>query len=184
MIAIIGLGNPGIKYNKTRHNIGFLVIKKFSQDKLKLQKKFEAKTSSFIMNGQKIVLALPQTFMNNSGRAVSKITKYYKIKPADIWVVHDDIDLPLGTIRISQGSSSAGHKGVESIITQLGTKGFVRFRIGISGQEKNTISTQGFVLQKFTAQEKDKVKEIIEKTITALDQALQDDIEKTKNNFN
>ena len=119
MKLIIGLGNPGKQFNKTRHNIGFEVLDQartdFDLPKFKLDKKLKAE----ITKNKNIILAKPQTYMNLSGEAVMAIKKYYKIKIEDIIVIHDDIDLPVGKIRISQGSSSGGNKGVQSIIKNL-----------------------------------------------------------------
>jgi len=149
MKLIVGLGNPGSKYEKTRHNIGFMVI-----DFLIQSKQFDSK---------KIKLIKPQTMMNNSGQEVKSIADYYKIPAQDILVIHDDIDLPLGQIKIQQNRSSAGHKGVQSIIDSLGTKDFIRMRIGIRPEEL-TIDTEKFVIQKFTPQEQ----KIIDKEIKGI----------------
>ena len=140
MLLIIGLGNPGKEYEKTRHNIGFVVLNKLMAD-LELDdwadnKKFRAEIAEGKIDKEKILLFKPQTFMNNSGQSVSAAAKFYKIKPADIWVIHDDLDLPLGKIKIQRDRSSAGHNGVQSIIDALSTQNFVRFRIG-----KKTLST-------------------------------------------
>ena len=151
MKLIIGLGNPGTKYEKTRHNIGFMVL-----DVLIKNEQFDSK---------KVKLIKPQTFMNNSGQEVKKITDYYKIKPEDIIVIHDDIDLPLGEIKIQQNRSSAGHKGVQSIIDSLGTKDFTRMRIGIRPEELIQ-ETEKFVIQKFTQEEQDIINETIKKAAT------------------
>jgi len=137
---IIGLGNPGKKYEMSRHNLGFWVIDKIAENfkfpVMNHQSKFKAEISEGIVSGKKILLVKPQTFMNESGRAVSAISRFYKIKPRDIWVVYDDFDLLLGKLRISFNRSSGGHKGVESIIDQLGRKDFFRFRIGINQKSK------------------------------------------------
>ncbi len=147
MILIAGLGNPGKKYKKTRHNIGFGVIDELNK------KSFQ----------KDVILFKPQTFMNNSGQAVSK--KMSKLNPEKLIVVHDDIDLPLGTIRISKNKSSAGHKGVQSIIDQLGTQQFTRIRIGIQPSDKKPQNTDKFVLEKFSKQEKKIIKLTIEQAV-------------------
>ena len=116
---IIGLGNPGKKYEKTRHNIGSKAI-----DELRF------------LNLKNVVLTKPQTFMNESGKTVKNLLKNYKTKPDNLIVMHDDIDLPIGKIRIVKNRGAAGHKGVESIIKALGTKNFIRFRIGIQPKRK------------------------------------------------
>ena len=160
MKLIIGLGNPGIKYEKTRHNLGSRAINQLAQeigiDNWKEEKKFKALTAQVSFNDQKIILAKPETFMNNSGSSVQAIASYYKIPFKDIIIIHDEIDLPLGEIRIQKSRGSAGHKGVQSIIDYLGTNDFIRIRIGIKAKNKeieNNIETEKFVLQKFTDQE-------------------------------
>lgn len=165
MKLIIGLGNPGNKYKKTRHNIGFMVIDEittnFQFPIFNFKSIFNAEISKKILKNQKIILVKPQTFMNNSGRAVKAIIDYYKITTEDIIVIHDDIDLDLGEIKMQQDRSSAGHNGVQSIIDSIGTKDFTRIRIGIKPINKEiSIDTEKFVLQKFTKEE-----EIVQKTI-------------------
>jgi len=145
MILIAGLGNPGKKYEKTRHNIGFRVI-----DELAKQQSGD------------FVLLKPQTFMNNSGDEVSAKVNFYKIKPADLWVVHDDIDLKIGEFKISRNRGSAGHKGVESIIKKLGTKDFNRIRIGTCPVRGKPKAVEKFVLQNFTKAEAVVLKKVIE----------------------
>lgn len=145
MKLIVGLGNPGRKYQKTRHNIGFRVI-----DELKRE-----------ISDKDVILLKPQAFMNQSGKAVKSLTTKYKIPLINILVVHDDVDLPFGTIRISKNSSSAGHKGVQSIIDELGTRDFTRIRIGINPGHK--VDTEKFVLKKITRQEEKQLKEVIKK---------------------
>ncbi len=141
MILIVGLGNPGKKYQLTRHNIGFQVVDEFVKKNnfpdFKISKKFNALISEGIVDGAKVILAKPQTFMNNSGKAVKSLIRNWKLEIRNLVVVHDDIDLPLGKIKISIGRGSAGHKGVQSIIDELATKNFVRFRIGINRFAQN-----------------------------------------------
>jgi len=142
MKLIIGLGNPGEEYKKTRHNAGFLALDELvSSNKyqvLSTQLKFNAEISNGTIDSEKIILAKPQTFMNNSGEAVKAIIDYYKIKPEDIIVIHDDLDILLGEYKISKNKNSGGHKGVQSIIDYLGTKDFMRIRIGIMTENKKT----------------------------------------------
>ena len=194
MKLIIGLGNPGEKYIKTRHNIGFRVAdeltKELGSENWQLKSKLKALISESIFNNEKILLAKPQTFMNLSGQAVKALSTYYKINPQNIWIVHDDIDLPLGTFKISQNITSAGHKGVQSIIDSLGTKDFVRFRIGIRPDNSKQVAvskkidTERFVLEKFSKDEERIIKQIIKKTTDALLVALEDGVEKTMNEYN
>jgi len=131
-------------------------------------------------------LAKPQTFMNNSGKAVKLLTKPYTLDPKNLIVVHDDVDLPLGKIRISVSRSSAGHKGVESIIHELKTRNFVRFRIGIKPQktENREQKTEEFVLENFKKDEEKILKQVIKKTIEAIEIAIRGGTEKAMAKFN
>ncbi len=147
MILIVGLGNPGKKYKKTRHNIGFMVI-----DELKNK-----------VSNKNTILCKPQTYMNQSGKEVKSLATKYKIPTTNIFVIHDDIDLPLGTMRVSQNISSAGHKGVQSIINELESKNFTRFRIGIQPKIGKPQNVEKFVLEKFTKEEEKIIKQIIKK---------------------
>lgn len=151
MIVIVGLGNPGKKYEKTRHNIGSRVI-----DELKS------------LGLENVVLAKPTTFMNESGKAVKKLITNYKLQTINLWIIHDDIDLPLGEFKISFGRGSAGHKGVQSIINELGTKDFNRIRIGICPKSGKPENVEKFVLQKFSKEEEKILKETILKVIDLL----------------
>ncbi len=186
MLLIAGLGNPGKKYAKTRHNIGFMAVDALAKDfgvNFKDDKKKNAQIAEYIMtfpNQKKkvrIVLAKPQTFMNNSGEAITKISKYYGIKPSSIWIIHDDIDIDLGIIRIRYGGSSAGQKGVQSIIDHLKTTNFYRFRFGIKPQNKKIGPTEKFVLKNFSNSEqsitKIKIKELIEVIKESCDRGIE-----------
>ena len=165
MKLIIGLGNPGEEYKKTRHNAGFLAVDKLVLNSkyqvLSTQSKFNTEISNGIIDNEKIILAKPQTFMNNSGEAVKTIVDYYKIKLEDIIVTHDDLDIPLGEYKISKNKNSGGHKGVQSIIDHLGTKDFTRIRIGIMIENKKT-PTEKFVLERFSEKEMGIIGEVIE----------------------
>lgn len=135
IFLIVGLGNPGGKYEGTPHNAGFLVMNKLLEAynlQTKEDKKLHSEVTETKAGNTKIILAKPQTFMNKSGEAVKPLIASYKLKVvSSLWVIHDDIDLPLGQIKIVKNRGSAGHKGVEDIIAKLRTKDFVRFRIGI-----------------------------------------------------
>ena len=143
---IIGLGNPGPDYKNTRHNMGFLFIDKLAESLEATDFEYKKKLDSEIAEinyklkaiSHKLILVKPQTFMNKSGEAVSAVVKFYKVKPENILVVHDDVDIEWGNFKISFGRSSAGHKGVESIIKALKTKNFWRLRIGINRNQHST----------------------------------------------
>jgi PTH1 family peptidyl-tRNA hydrolase len=179
MKFIAGLGNPGENYEKTRHNFGFRAVENFLEKnclpKLKFNKKFNVLISEGGFKNEKIILAEPQAFMNNSGNLIQAISSYYKISAQDIWIVHDDLDIDLGKLRISQDRSSGGHKGVQSIINCLGTNDFLRFRLGIKplNTEARRINVEKFVLQNFSKEEEKIVQEIIKKTVLALEAALE-----------
>jgi PTH1 family peptidyl-tRNA hydrolase len=154
--------------------------------------KFQSLLSEGEIENEKIILAKPQTMMNLSGQAVKALADFYKIDSPNIWVLHDDIDLPLGTLRLSQNSGAAGHKGVQSIIDALGVKDFVRFRLGIKSDQQGFIATffsrfmpaEKFVLQKFNEAEKEKVQAIIEKVKKSILFALKEGVAKAQNQIN
>ncbi len=163
MFLIVGLGNPGLKYSDTRHNAGFMVL-----DLLSGNSGWEPKYESQFLKLDDVILAKPQTFMNKSGEAVKGILKYYP--DAQLIVVHDELDLPLGTIHIQKNISSAGHNGVQSIINELGTKDFIRVRIGIDNPHlRGHTAGEDFVLHKFHEEEKDIFAEILEKAKAAVE---------------
>ncbi|MBI5700809.1 aminoacyl-tRNA hydrolase [Candidatus Saganbacteria bacterium] len=151
MYLIAGLGNPGPKYINTRHNIGFIALEALSKDLGYKELKFKHKCDSFILeanySGKKLILAEPQTFMNNSGIAVSKLLNFYKIEKAHLIVIYDDLDLEVGTLRIKESGSSGGHKGVDSIIQNIGTSEFSRIRIGI-GRDSHFADMADYVLSR------------------------------------
>lgn len=185
-MIIIGLGNPGEKYARTRHNIGFRIIDQFAMEnnfpEFKLSKKF----NSLISESNKTILAKPQTFMNNSGKAIKSLTRFYKTKGTSLAVIHDDIDLPLGKIKIVKDRSSAGHKGVESIIREIGTKDFIRVRIGIKPKQNYgpVRSSEGYVLEKFDKNEEKIIKEVIKESAKAVESLISDGLEKTMSQYN
>lgn len=202
MKIIIGLGNPGKKYQFSRHNIGFRIIdelaKKYHFPNFEFSKKFNAEINKSSIGGQEIILAKPQTFMNLSGKAGKLLMRWRKLECQDLVVVHDDVDLSLGKIRIVKNRGAAGHKGVESIIKELGTKDFIRVRIGINPNEKlKALDTKGtprsavsekqlekFVLEKFNREEEKVVKEVIQNATEAIETALEKSIEKAMNKYN
>ncbi len=163
MKIIFGLGNPGDKYRDTRHNIGFFFADKLRElwnfPEFEMNKKFNAEISK----GDDMLLAKPQTFMNLSGAAVRSILDFYKLTPDDIIVIHDDLDISVGSYKISKNASSAGHNGIDSIIEKIGTQDFTRIRIGVemeAGRQARQIPGEDFVLQKFTEEEIKKITDI------------------------
>ena len=137
MYVIVGLGNPGKKYENTRHNVGFAVIDKLSKDcDIKVNKsKHSAKIGEGTIEGEKVVLAKPQTYMNLSGMSVRSLMDFYKIDPeSELIIISDDIDLPTGNLRIRKSGSAGGHNGLKSIIANVGTQGFTRIRVGVGAK--------------------------------------------------
>jgi PTH1 family peptidyl-tRNA hydrolase len=189
MKIIVGLGNPGKKFKQTRHNLGFMVLDKFARKnkfpKFKMKKAFLAKISEKKIGKEKIILVKPQTFMNNSGKAVKLLIENWKLKIENLTVVHDDLDIPFGKIKISFGKSSGGHKGVQSIIDEIGTKSFVRFRIGIGMANNKTVNNiKDFVIQKFSKEEEKILKEVFEMVCLAIEMAIKEGVEKAMSEFN
>lgn len=188
MFIIIGLGNPGKKYQNTWHNIGFWAIDQFWQDNnfpnFSFNKKFTALISKKNLGKKKIVLAKPQTYMNLSGKTAKTLVDFYKIDLKNLIVVHDDIDLLLGRIKISTNRGSAGHKGVESLFKEIGREDFVRLRIGISPELKKTKKAQDFVLKKFGKKETKIAKDNVKKASRALKLLLTEGLEKAMNKYN
>lgn len=156
MKLIIGLGNPGNHYAKTRHNVGFMAVNLLSRNKpldcedWKINKKFNAETA--VSGDRKILLFKPLTFMNESGKAVKAALNFFKLQPEDIFVFHDDLDIPFGSYKIQKRRGSAGHNGIESLFAHLGTRDFTRIRIGIANDERHKNGAD-FVLSPFTAKE-------------------------------
>lgn len=183
-VLIIGLGNPGQNYTNTRHNVGFRVIDEFARENnfpdFRLAKKYNA----LISEKDDILLLKPQTFMNESGKSVKKLVKARPRR--NLVVIHDDIDLPLEKIKIVKNRGAAGHKGVESIIREIGTKDFIRFRIGIQPRRYHGLvrGTEKFVLQKFSKDEEEVIKEVIKKAVEAIELTLKQGLEKTMSKYN
>ena len=156
MYLIVGLGNPGTKYAHTRHNVGFDVLEKLAR-KLNVsisREKDEALIGECFVGGQKVILALPQTYMNLSGEAVMRLVNYYKIDPEDLLVVYDDIDLAPGFIRIRKNGSAGTHNGMRSIIGLLGFENFPRLRVGV-GQKREGYELADWVLGHYIGEEQD-----------------------------
>lgn len=206
MKLIAGLGNPGEKYEFTRHNVGFMVLDKFLKDFETVEKTIWEHSDKFKSDfikinwqpkrgeNQEVILAKPQTFMNNSGLGVKLLMDYYRIIPEDVWIVHDELDLPIGGLKIRYDGSSAGHRGIESIIEHLGTNRFVRFRVGIGKPFKvkdprkmgrrDREKVDEYVLSKLNDHEAHLYKEMIKKTVKAIRVSLTKDLEAAMNQFN
>lgn len=155
MKVVVGLGNPGSEYQHTRHNLGFMVLDAFADAHniaWQPKDKFRAKVAESVIDGQKVILIKPATFYNDSGVAAQAITAFYKINPADILVIHDELALPFGAIRTRLGGSDAGNNGIKSIIAAVGD-GFARIRIGIANDHSARQDAADFVLSRLSATE-------------------------------
>lgn len=185
MYLVIGLGNPGKKFKNTRHNLGFEVINKLAQEEDFPQSKSLGK--SLISEGkikeQKVILAKPQTYMNKSGRAAKELLDHYSLNPDNLIVIHDDLDLLTGELKISKDRGAGGHNGIKSVINQIGTKNFNRIRMGI-GQEAGTPNQKKYVLGKFQQSERKKVEEMKQKAVEVTNLIVTKGIEQAMNEYN
>jgi PTH1 family peptidyl-tRNA hydrolase len=189
MKLIVGLGNPGRVYTDNRHNIGFICLNHFARThSIKFdQKKSRARIGLGKVVGNEVVLAKPQTYVNLSGQSVSRLVKRFNISLNDLLVIHDDLDLPLAKIRISYGSSSGGHKGINSIIQELGSRDFVRLRIGVGRPTKPALSEDdiiAYVLSDFTPEQKQTIAQIIPRVNEALLCLLTEGLTPAMNRYN
>jgi len=206
MLLFVGLGNPGEPYKNTRHNIGREIAeaarKEYKLPDFRFEKKWKAlvsegkigesrhevgtptslSKSKKVASGEKIALVLPETFMNKSGNAVGPITRFFKTKPKNIFIIHDDADLPLGRAKLSFGKNSAGHKGVESVMRALKTKEFWRLRVGIGG--KRNIPAEKIVLRKLSADEQKEAKKITRQTLETIEIIAKEGPECAMNSYN
>lgn len=187
MFLIIGLGNPGEKYEKTRHNLGFLALdniqKEFELSDWKQNNIFLSHESKGEFLKNEITLLKPQTFMNNSGKAIKKLVTSHKLSDPKLVVIHDDIDLEIGNIKIVQNRGAGGHKGIESIINHIGNKNFIRVRLGIKPKTGKPQNTEKFVIQKFNKAEEEILPEIIKTSTEIIKSLLKEGLQKTMNKF-
>lgn len=185
---MVGLGNPGLKYEFTRHNIGFRIVDNLARDieaEFKKVQSYHSLISRGTIGNHKIILVKPQTFMNLSGRAVSKVVSYYKLPLRDLLIVYDDLNLELGQIRIRKNGSAGGHKGMESIMQYLHSQDIPRLRIGIG----NPLTDYNFdcvshVLSNFNHNEENKIKETAMLSAEAIKTVIEDGFEKAMRKYN
>ena len=183
MWLLVGLGNPGTKYAGTRHNVGFLVADLFAgKHGLEFREKNGYRVCDGTVGGERVVVVEPLTFMNRSGSAVKKMIDKYFLPPANVVVVHDDLDMDTGRLKIRRGGSSGGHKGVESIIQSIGSKEFVRVKIGI-GRDSDA-AVESYVLSKFRKAEQPLIKAAVERAADSLEDIITSGIEKAMNRYN
>lgn len=175
MKLIVGLGNPGSQYARTRHNIGFMIVDELAEShsaSWKFDKKMQAEMAEIALDGEKVILAKPQTFMNLSGESIQKIMQFYKISPSDIWVVFDDVDVPFGKLKLRQEGSAGGHNGVKSTIANIG-QDFIRVRIGISLNDRAVEPSEVYVLKPFKPEEQKELPYLISTASAWITTALQ-----------
>lgn len=186
MFCIVGLGNPGIEYKQTRHNAGFLVVDQVADHyRACFQKKgFESLYVKMTIEERTVLLVKPQTYMNCSGRAVFSLVNYFKIARQEVLVIYDDLDLPLGAIRMRLSGSAGGHRGLASIINQLGTSEFTRLRIGIGRPDEEARSVSDFVLSPFKGNERAVFDESIERAKLAVISFVTEGPNYAMNHFN
>jgi peptidyl-tRNA hydrolase, PTH1 family len=186
-LLVVGLGNPGPEYAGTRHNIGWACLEGLAQ-RLRAdlgRKRWRSRVGCAEVDGRQLWLQEPQTFMNLSGRAVAEAARDLGLEPDSIWVVHDELDLPLGRLRIRMGGSAAGHNGIRSLINHLGTDGFVRFRVGVGKPPRpGSEAGRGYVLSRFTAREIDTVNQVVKEVGRALEMALREGPDRAMTVFN
>lgn len=183
MKLVVGLGNPGRQYAATRHNVGFMVIGRLAQEfNVPVTKKmFNSLVGQGFIGSEKIVLAMPQTYMNLSGEAVNALLNWHKLDPQSLLVVYDDVDLPAGVLRIRPAGGSGGHKGMQSIIAVLGTENFARVRVGIGRPEIVEMETADYVLSRLDPNE---LEEPLKAAAGAVVSIINDGLEKAMNLYN
>ena len=191
MKLIVGLGNPGRGYANNRHNVGFICLNHFARTQgIRFDKKQgRARIGIGEVAGSKVVVARPQTYMNLSGQSVSRLVRKFDINLTNLLVIHDDLDLPLGKIRIRQGGGSGGHKGVDSIITCLGSQDFIRLRVGIGRPttpfaQISEADIIAYVLRDFNADEKQTITQVIPKVSEAILCLLSEGLTAAMNKYN
>lgn len=185
MWIVVGLGNPGRRYSRTRHNAGFLFIKKLAREwKVKLKrKKYLAKAGEVVKSQERVRLVIPQTFMNESGKVVREIMDGLRISPENFVIIYDDLDIPVGEIRVRKEGGPGTHRGMNSIIRELESTKFPRIRLGIgSSLSENDVTS--FVLSSFNKEEKHLLQKSLEKAQEALEMILAGEIEKAMNIYN
>lgn len=186
MTLLIGLGNIGKQYEKTRHNVGFMVLDAIANEldvSFSNKPDLHSQVAEVNMDGEKLILAKPTTFMNKSGDALIALQKKFKITDANVWVVFDDASLNLGVMRVRESGSAGGHNGVKSVIDALGTQSFWRFKIGVDAPEEN-IPLEDWVLSKFPEDKQELLSRIIELTKETILNALQTEPEEESETLN
>ncbi|MFT3782792.1 MAG: aminoacyl-tRNA hydrolase [Nibricoccus sp.] len=183
---VAGLGNPGREYEKTRHNMGFIVVDAFAQKhglSWKHQAQFDAQVARWDRAGQTFYFAKPQTYMNESGRAVRALANFYKVAPASVIAIYDDLTIDLGLVKVTVTGSAGGHNGVSSLLEHVGD-GFVRYRIGIGPKQPTQMDLKDFVLGKFTPEQQTHVDQKLDSYISGLTLLLEQGADRAMNQLN
>ena len=183
---VVGLGNPGSKYESTRHNMGFLAVDKLAQnEKLKFNKlRFKAWTATWEVGDEKVLLMKPQTYMNLSGESVGEAARFYKIPADHVLVISDDISLPAGKLRIRAGGSAGGHNGLKNIIQHLGTDKFPRIKVGVGSPQQAGFDTVDWVIGKPMGEDQNVIIEALDKAVAAIPVLISDGIDRAMSRFN
>ena len=185
MKVIVGLGNPGKRYENTKHNIGFTVVDLLAgRHGIEIRKlKHKALIGEGLIAGQKVLFVKPQTFMNLSGRSVFEIVNYYEVSLSDLYVVYDDVDLPVGTLRIRARGSAGTHNGMRNIIYLLADEGFARFRIGI-GADRGETPLRSYVLSGFEPGKMDQMRDVVIRCVDAIEASLAEGLDAAMLKYN
>ncbi|APB34118.1 peptidyl-tRNA hydrolase [Gloeomargarita lithophora Alchichica-D10] len=178
---IVGLGNPGSKYESTRHNVGFMAVDNLAK-KWGISGQEKSKLHGWVAQGKELVLLKPNTYMNDSGRAVQAVRHWFKIMPRHVLVIYDDLDLPFGKLRLRKSGSAGGHNGMKSIIQHLGTQEFPRLRIGIGRPEM--ADSAHYVLEAFSEPEKEQLSQILTQAIQVIELGIKQGLDQAMNRCN
>lgn len=183
---LVGLGNPGSKYESTRHNMGFLAVDKLAEvEHFKFNKlRFKAWTATAELGGEKVLVMKPQTYMNLSGEAVGEAARFYKIPPEHVLVISDDISLPIGKLRIRANGSAGGHNGLKNIIQHLGSDQFPRIKVGVGMPENADYDIADWVTGRPMGAEQKPLMEALDRAVAAVPVLIRDGVEKAQNKFN
>jgi PTH1 family peptidyl-tRNA hydrolase len=185
--VVVGLGNPGREYERTRHNVGFMVVERLAETfdgTFRRSRRADARCAAVDLGGAgRMLLVEPLTFMNASGEAVGALMRWHRASPTDLVVVYDDVDLPAGALRLRPKGGAGGHKGVQSVIEALGTDGFARIRIGI-GRAPGFRDTVDHVLSAFAREEQPAMDEAVKRAAAAVESVVREGVERAMNEFN
>jgi len=188
MKLVVGIGNPGKRYQGTRHNVGFDIMDLLARQAgaSKAKRRFEAQVVEAVLGGDRVAVMQPQTYVNETGRAVRQASDWYRLSPEDLLVVCDDLNLSLGRLRLRPGGSSGGHRGLESVERSLGTQEFPRLRVGIGEPPRRDDGGEAvdYVLGRFTKQERAAIDAACQTAVDAIERWIRDGIEAAMNQFN